>query len=348
MSSTASSRPELFKSAKWADETFARSVVPRRQHGAHKWGVGGVLVIAGSPAYTGAAWLTCRAAGRAGAGIVRLASGHSVIGRLASTLVEVGLVALPETDAPGAARRAVERMEPSLAKVKSVVVGPGLDDDETTHHLLSGLFGFGDKASKMSARMGFGAGVAPEDAGADDESPLFTNDQLRVVVDADALNWLCRQVDWWQRVPAGRLVLTPHVGEMTRLTGLDADDIVANAQKVAEEFASTWNQAVVIKSGHGVVSDGKDMLVAEDAPVSLATAGSGDVLAGMVGAFLAQGLAPVDAAGLAFYAGAQAARTAEAIYGELGVIATDLPDLVASELRQLTIDPHDMEDDFDE
>jgi hypothetical protein len=68
----------------------------------------------------------------------------------------------------------------------------------------------------------------------------------------------------------------------------------------------------------------------------------------MVGAFLAQGLAPVDAAGLAFYVGAQAARTVEAMFGELGVIATDLPDVVAAELRQLSIDPHDMENDFDE
>jgi NAD(P)H-hydrate epimerase len=307
-----------------------------------------VLAIAGSPAYSGAAWLTCRAAGRSGAGIVRLATGHSVIGRLAGTLVEVGLVALPETDALGAARRAVERLEPSLAKVKAVVLGPGLDDDETTDHLLSGLFAFGDKASRMSGRMGFGAGDTGEEAGAGTESPLFANDQYRILVDADGLNWLSRQEGWWERVPAGRLLLTPHVGEMARLTGLDAEAIVEDTQAVAQEFARKWNQVVVIKSGYSVVSDGKDMLVAEDAPVSLATAGSGDVLAGMMGAFLAQGLAPVDAAGLAFYVGAQAARTAEAIFGELGVIATDLPDVIASELRQLSLDPQEMEDDVDD
>lgn len=336
MSSTASMRPELLGPARWADEAFARSVVPHREPGAHKWGVGGVLVIAGSPSYTGAAWLTCRAAGRAGAGIVRLASGQVVIGRLASTLVEVGLVTLPETDAASTARRAVERLEPSLAKVKSVVVGPGLDDDETTDHLLTALFAFGDNASGNSTRMGFGAGVVAGDSAVDGESPLFANDQVRVVVDADGLNWLSRQDGWWERVPAGRLILTPHVGEMTKLTGLDADAILANPQGVAQDFARKWNQTVVVKSGHGVVSDGKDVLVAEDAPRSLATAGTGDVLAGMMGAFIAQGLAPVDAAGLSFYLGAQAARTAEAIFGELGVIAPDLPDLVAAELRQIS------------
>jgi NAD(P)H-hydrate repair Nnr-like enzyme with NAD(P)H-hydrate dehydratase domain len=298
-------------------------------------------VIAGSPAYTGAAWLTCRSAGRAGAGIVRLASGQSVIGRLASTLVEVGCVSLPETDAPGAARRAIERLEPSLEKVKAVIIGPGLDDDETTDHLLSGLFAFGDKASRSTARMGFGAGVTGVDASDDGEAPLFANDQYRVVVDADGLIWLARQESWWERVPAGRLVLTAHVGEMTRLTGLEADEILENSQQVAQEFAKKWNQVVVIKAGHSVVTDGKETLVADDAPLSLATAGTGDVLAGMVGAFIAQGLSSVDAAGLAFYVGAQAARTVEAIFGEIGVIAPDLPDVVAAELRQLTIDPID-------
>jgi len=265
-------------------------------------------------------------------------------------LVEVGFVALPETDATGAARRAVERMEPSLEKVKAVIVGPGLDDDETTDHLLSALFSFGDKASRSLGRMGFGAGIVGEDHAEDSESPLFTNEDLRVVVDADALKWLARQDAWWERVPEGRLVLTPHPGEMAELSGLEAKEIAADPQKAAMTFSKKWRQTVVVKSGYGAASDGTTTIVANDAPTSLATAGSGDVLAGMVGAFLAQGLEPVDAAGLAFYVGAQAARTSEAIFGELGVIAPDLPDLVAAELRQLSLDPVnlDTEGSFDE
>jgi NAD(P)H-hydrate repair Nnr-like enzyme with NAD(P)H-hydrate dehydratase domain len=350
MNNDASTRPELSGAARWADETFARSVVPRRDIGAHKWGVGGVLVIAGSPAYTGAAWLTCRAAGRAGAGIVRLASGQSVIGRLASTLVEVGFVALPESDTAGAARRAVERMEPSLAKVKAVIVGPGLDDDESTDHLLSALFAFGDKASRPPGRMGFGVGTVPDSDHADGVAPLFLNNDLRVVVDADALKWLARQDDWWERVPEGRLILTPHPGEMAELAGVEAMEIVDNPQEAARTYASKWRQTVVVKSGYGAASDGTTTLVADDAPVSLATAGTGDVLAGTLGAFVAQELASVDAAGLAFFVGARAARTVEAMYGELGVIAQDLPDVVASELRQLTLDPVDVDTEgiFDE
>lgn len=331
---SASSRPTTSGSVRQADESYARSVLPRRSPGAHKWAVGGVVVIAGSPAFTGAAYLTCRAAGRAGAGIVCLASGQSVIGRLAGAMPEVAYVVLPETDATGAARRAVDRLEPYLAKAKAVVIGPGLDDDDTTDHLLSGLFGFGERASRKASHFGFGAAI-PEEDEHDDDPPLFLNDDLQIVVDADGLNWLARQERWWERVPAGRLVLTPHAGEMARLTGLDANEIASDPQSIAQECASRWNQIVVVKAGNAAVSDGTNVVLANDVPLSLATAGSGDVFAGMVAAFLAQGLDYLDAVALAFYAGTQAARTCEAIYGELGVIATDLPENVAAELRQL-------------
>jgi NAD(P)H-hydrate repair Nnr-like enzyme with NAD(P)H-hydrate dehydratase domain len=100
-------RPTLGNGQEWADAALAERVVPRRDYGAHKWAVGGVLVIAGSPTYPGAAALTCRAAGRAGAGIVHLATGRSVTVAVAAAIPDVAHVPLPDTDAPGAARRVV-------------------------------------------------------------------------------------------------------------------------------------------------------------------------------------------------------------------------------------------------
>lgn len=334
--SNAPSRPTLSGSARWADEAFARSVVPHREIGTHKWEVGGVIVIAGSPALTGAAYLASRAAGRAGAGIVYLASGRSVITMLTGAMPEVAHIVLPETDAPGAGRRAVERIAPYLEKARAVVVGPGLGDDEATDHLLSALFGFGGGHSTATAHIGFGERVTVPGEKSRPESPLFTNTTLKIVVDADGLNWLAKQDAWWDHVPANRLVLTPHPGEMARLTGREAAAVANDQQAIAREFAKAWKQTVVIKSGHAAVSDGKTTLVADDAPPSLASAGTGDVLAGTIGAYLAQGLEPVDAAGLAFFTGTRAARTVEAIFGELGVIATDLPDVIASELRMIS------------
>lgn len=331
------SRPDLSASARWADEAYARLVVPHREVGTHKWEVGGVIVIAGSPSFTGAAFLASRAAGRAGAGIVYLASGRGVISMLTGAMPEVAHIVLPETDDSAAARRAVERMEPYLDKARSVIIGPGLGDDEATDHLLTALFGFGGHMSRVASHIGFGAASGAAD-GAEGraEPPLFSRDHLKIVVDADGLNWLAKQDRWWNLVPEGRLVLTPHPGEMARLTGREPADIVADPQGVAAEFATTWKQAVVIKSGYSAASDGTMTIVADDAPTSLATAGTGDVFAGTIGAYLAQGLTPLNAAGLALFTGSRAARTAESIFGELGVIATDLPDVIATELRQVS------------
>lgn len=334
-SSLSSSRPSLISGASFIDEAFATSVVPRRTTSTHKWDIGGVLVIGGSPSFAGAAYLTSRAAGRAGAGIVRLASGRAVIGMLAGAMPEVAHVVLPETDAPGSAKRALERLQPSLEKVSSIVIGPGLGDDEATDHLLSALFGFGGKAIQAGSHIGFGSATETSSTPGD-ASPLFVEERARIVVDADALKWLARQDEWWKQVPKGRLVLTPHPGEMSGLTDQSADEIVANGQEVAREYAAKWEQTVVLKGGHSVASDGTTCKVAGDAPTSLAKAGSGDVLAGMIGAFLAQTLAPLDAAGLALYVGPKAARTMEATYGELGVIATDLPEAIAGELVRLS------------
>lgn len=321
--------------ASFADEAFASSVVPRRTMSTHKWGIGGLLVIAGSPAFIGAAYLASRTAGRSGAGIVRLASGRAVISMLAGAMPEVAFVALPETDAPGSARRALERLQPSLEKVSSIVIGPGLGDDELTDHLLSALFGFGGRSGQIASNIGFG-GTPVTQSSRDGVSPLFVQDRVKVVVDADALKWLAHQDEWWTRVPEGRLILTPHPGEMSGLTDRSAEDIVENVQEVALEYAAKWKQTIVVKSGFGAASDGNICRVAADAPASLAKAGSGDVLAGMLGAFLAQGLEPIDAAGLALYVGPKAARSLEATYGPLGVIATDMPEAVAIELCKLS------------
>lgn len=330
------SKPELEHNTSWADEAFARGAHPTRKTGTHKWEVGGVIVIAGSPSFTGAAYLASRGAGRAGAGIVYLASGRGVINALAGAMPEVAHIVLPETDAPGSAKRAIEHLEPHLKKARSVVIGPGLGDDELSDHLLSALFGFGGKNARAGSNIGFGGpSRVPTNAREAVDSPLFGHEQLKLVVDADAITWLSRQDAWWTHMPQGRVILTPHPGEMARLTGLPAEEIAADPRKIAGEYAAKWGHVVLVKSAYSAVSDGKVTIVAEDAPTSLATAGTGDVLSGVVGAFLAQGLAPLDAAGLALFAGARAARTLEQQFGDLGVIATDMPEAIAVVLAKL-------------
>ena len=326
-------RPTLTAGQSWADRALAERVVPRRGYGAHKWGVGGVLVIAGSPPYPGAAALTCRAAGRAGAGIVHLATGRSVTVSIAAAIPEVAHVPLPDTDAPGAARRVVELIDEKLARSAAVVIGPGIGTDEAADALLAALFGLGGKAERARASIGFsssgnGATTPTESAPA----PLFALEDVRVVIDADALNWLAKQPEWWSSVPRGRAILTPHPGELSRLLEESVESITADPLAHVAEAAARWGQTVVLKYGYSAAADGKRTVVAVDAPVSLATAGSGDVLAGTIAAFAAQGLAPLDAVGLALYVGPRAARRLEDTLGTLGLLASDLPDAIAQEL----------------
>jgi NAD(P)H-hydrate epimerase len=313
------------------DEAMARAALPRRRFGAHKWGVGGLVIVAGAPNFMGAPALCAQAAGRAGAGIVSVAVPHRLVSTLAVLVPEAVTIPLPEGDSSSSGRRAVELIEPKLEKSAAMVVGPGLGEDETAAALLAAIFGFGVRGGAIGFGFGGGAGEPGETAG----SGLLGRLERPVLVDADGLNWLAKQERWWERLPAGRAVLTPHVGEMGRLLDLPVAEIVEDPLATAREAAKRWNQTVVLKYGYTVASDGEQTLVAADAPLSLATAGSGDVLAGTIGAFLAQGVEPLAAAALAIHVGARAARRVERRTGTLGLVAGDLPPAVAEELASL-------------
>ncbi|MGB3330303.1 MAG: ADP/ATP-dependent (S)-NAD(P)H-hydrate dehydratase, partial [Thermomicrobiales bacterium] len=220
---------------------------------------------------------------------------------------------------------------------KAVLIGPGLGRDNAAGELLGVLFALGTpREAERRRNIGFASAVA---AGAtatkETTSALFQREDLWVVVDADALNWLSEQGEWWLSLPAGRLVLTPHFGEFAKLTGKTTDEIIADPLGELEAAAKTWNQTVVLKYGYSAASDGTTTVVAEDAPLSLATAGSGDVLAGTIAALVAQGLSGLDAATIALHVGPAAARAAESRFGVLGTIATDLPDAIAEQMARL-------------
>jgi NAD(P)H-hydrate epimerase len=312
------------------DRAFASAALPRRPIGAHKWGVGGLVIVAGSPGYAGAAILCAMAAGRAGAGIVNVALPRSLAGVLAMQVPEAVTIPLPEGDSSSSGLRAAELIEAKLAKASAVVIGPGLGDDEPANNLMGALFG--SRSSRTA--IGFGrvaTGAEPEHA----SFGILASRGAPMVIDADGLNWLAHQDEWWRWLNVGQAVLTPHLGEFERLTGTPADELAADPVSAAREAAARWGQVVVLKYGYTVVTDGNHAWVAEDAPPALATAGTGDVLAGVIGAFLAQGVEPVAAAGLAVYAGARAARRVVAQTGTLGLVASDLPLAIAAELGEI-------------
>jgi len=318
------------------DESYARDLLPTRGAEAHKWDVGGVIVVAGSPAYPGAALLTSRSAGRSGAGIVLLATGRSVIAAVAAGIPEVAYIPLPETESSSGARKASELIREQLGRATAIVIGPGLGADDASDNLMSSLFGFGGGSESVRGRMGFGGEETMNRAQEVATSTIFNEHDVNVVLDADGLNWLARQERWWEKLPAQRVVLTPHPGEMARLLDRPIEEIVADPIAIAAEAAARWSQTVILKGGNAVVSNGETTLVADLAAASLATAGSGDVLAGVVGGLLAQTRSLLDSAALAIYVGPRAALRVEDRFGVLGVVASDLPDAIANELALLT------------
>ncbi len=311
------------------DEVWARSVLPKRSAGPHKWGVGGLVVVAGSPPFAGAAALCCASAARSGAGIVSAALPRSIAHIVVGLVPEVTVVILPEGESTSVAMRAADAIEERFRRSRALLVGPGLGDDEGAASLLGTLFGF----IKARGGIGFSPGQTGGDP-AEDTGAMFSSGKP-VLVDADALNWLSDQERWWERVPAGRLVLTPHAGEMARLVGEDIETVLARPITTARDAASRWGQTVVFKGSPTLVVTPDGVALSIETPPALATAGSGDVLSGSIGAFLAQGLTGRDAAGLAAYVGTRAAVRVARRVGTLGVVASDLPMAIAEELRAL-------------
>jgi len=288
-------------------------LLPARPVRGHKGTFGKLLVIAGSLDYAGAALLVCRAAGRAGAGLVTLAVPESLQPLFAAKVVEATTMALPEDD--------VEEVdpEPALARIldhehDAIVLGPGLRPGLATTELVRELI------------------VAGE------ESPA------PIVLDAEALRSMATLGDWWSGAsrPA---VLTPHPGEFARLragAGTDpeadgdlTDDDAARAV-AAHDAAVAWGQVLVLKGARTVIAepDGTVSVAPFENP-ALATGGTGDVLAGIIGALLAQGVRPGDAARLGVYLHGMAGDAVRDRLGDAGLLASDLPDAIPPARKRL-------------
>jgi NAD(P)H-hydrate epimerase len=271
-----------------ADPALIRSLLPARPRSAHKGTFGKVLIVSGSMLYTGAPVLAAKAAYRAGAGLVTLAMPQSIHAIMASKINEATFLPLPDRN--GVISEAAAPIILSKLKDYTVtLIGPGLT---------------------VEAR-GFIEQLLDRVSG-----PL--------VLDADALNILAQIDQWWVRVPSP-VILTPHPGEMARLTKLSMKEIEADRERVAIGWAKQWGQVVVLKGAFTVIAapDGRSIILPFANP-ALATAGSGDVLAGTIVALRAQGLAAYEAALCGAYLHGVAGEIARREIGSAGVLAGDL------------------------
>lgn len=264
--------------------------LPERKPDAHKGDFGHALVLAGSLRMTGAALLTTKAALRSGAGLVTLGLPAPIHSLVAPAIL--GAMTLPlAATTDGSFSRDAFRPAMEFAKgVSAIALGPGITTDR--------------------------------------ETALFTrwvvqHANVPLVLDADGLNCLAGDPTPVLSA-AGPRILTPHPGEAARLLGTQTTDIQADRVAAAEELAARYHAVIVLKGAGAIVTDGESYAVNRTGNPGMATGGSGDVLTGIVAAFLASGLAPLDAAVLAAHVHGRAGDLAAETVSQVGLTARDI------------------------
>jgi ADP-dependent NAD(P)H-hydrate dehydratase / NAD(P)H-hydrate epimerase len=295
-------------------DRLVRSLLPARVPGAHKRSVGTTMVVGGAPQFIGAPRLAGEAALRAGSGLVTVAASSAIVNAIATAIPELTFLSLPSGEHSTAASRMASIVHEKIDEYDSLIVGPGLGTDAPTPDFLAQLFGLEQPGR---SGIGFGSFDAPTKV-----EPFGR----KAVIDADGLNWLAsRGDDWVEPLKNAKLVLTPHSGELSRLLGKERDEIEADPWSAAQKAAQQFQQVVVLKYAHSVVATPNgELYVAADANPGLATAGTGDVLAGTIGALLAQGLDPSSAAIAGVGIGLRAAEIAAVEVGSIGFTASDV------------------------
>lgn len=253
---------------------------------------GRVLVIGGAQRLPGAVRLTGEAALRVGAGRVRIATLQSHAAILGMFFPEAGIIGLPEQDGelmPGPPELLAEQ----VATHNAVVLGPGMADKGAAARLTAAL---GQVSAPDTALLLDAAAVACA-------GPL--HEQLRFY--------------------GGRLVLTPHAGEMAALSGLSEEEVTANPASVARQMADRFGAIVALKGPETVIADPDGALLHFRSDCAgLATAGSGDVLAGLIGGLLARGADPLVATAWGVWLHAEAGHACAIRIGPVGFLARDL------------------------
>jgi NAD(P)H-hydrate epimerase len=282
---------------------LASEMLPERPLDANKGSFGRTLVTAGSVNYVGAAYLACNGALRVGAGLVTLATSASLQPILASKLTEATYLPLPEAEPGVIGATAAEALAKECGHYNALLIGCGLGQSQSTLEFIGSL---------------------------------LTEEILPpLVLDADAINLLAKIRYWWQAL-TDDVILTPHPGEMARLCDLPVEEIQSRRLNIARRFAAEWHKTIVLKGAHTIIAapDGR-CCISPFANPGLASAGTGDVLAGVIAGLVAQGLPFFEAASLGVYLHGEAAEMIRNMLGDTGMIASDLLPALPLVIKQL-------------
>lgn len=273
------------------DENFVKGYFRPRENNSHKGTYGRVLVIATSKGMAGAGILSSEAALRTGTGIVMLAVPDSLMGIVSGKVPEIMTKGLMEDNQGCLSIESYEDIKDEFQKATAMLIGPGL--------------GLGKDIFQLVAK-------------------IIKEYKNPIVIDADGLNAISKNPSVLLE-KCGEIILTPHLGEMARLLKVSPDDIQNDRIGYAREFAKKYKVTVVLKGHRTVISSlsGETWINPTGNP-GMATAGAGDVLAGIITALIAQGFTPQNAAVCGVYVHGCAGDKAADEYGQWGMTATDI------------------------
>ncbi|MEK7224893.1 MAG: NAD(P)H-hydrate dehydratase [Bacteroidota bacterium] len=274
----------------------------QRKAKTHKGDYGHILILAGSGRFSGAALLCAEAAMRAGAGLVTLGIPKSI--NLALIKIkprEVMTLPLAETKEGTLSGSAFTKISSMFKQIDVLIIGPGLGNSKSTHALIRKVINKCDHP---------------------------------MVIDADALNAISKNLKIL-RSHKSEIVLTPHEKEFSRLFGLNISEVQKNRKLIAQNYAKYYNNVIILKGHNSIVADGRGKLyINKTGNPGMATAGSGDVLSGIAGAFLAQGLDAFSAAKYATYIHGLAGDLAAKDKTQMGLIASDIINRIPDALKR--------------
>ncbi len=275
------------------------NLLPQRSDNSNKGTFGKVFAIAGSRGMTGAAALTGLSALKIGAGLVRLGIPESLNPILEAKATEVITVPLSETKDGTLGLGAMEKIMDEVNKATVLVMGPGLSTNPETRALVQ---------------------------------ELIPKINLPLVIDADGLNNLTPDI--LKKIKADTII-TPHPGELAKLTGLSIQDIQKSRIEVAGRFAREFKVTLVLKGVPTIVASENGSYLNPMYNSALAKGGSGDVLTGVIGGLLAQGLTTLDASMLGIWLHGRAGELAREELTEYGVLASDVMELLPEAIKEL-------------
>lgn len=282
----------------------------KRKKDSHKGDFGHVFILAGSLGMAGAAVLSAKAALRSGAGLVTVGTPVSLVPVVLSYSVESMSLALPETSEGTLSNSAFPKIKDFMDKSDVLLVGPGLSRNHETQELTR---------------------------------KVIFESRIRTVIDADGINALVGFLDKFKVciscLPLEKKnlrIITPHPGEMARLLDIKVEDVQKKRQETAKAFAKEYNVIVVLKGYQTVVADPFGAVYINNTGNSgMSTAGSGDVLTGIISAFLAQGLSSFEAARLGVYTHGLSGDFAAQEKTQLGLIASDIIESIPKAIKRM-------------